>query len=286
MQKTHLVFSPALKPYVRYCTLKKIPMKKGERVTNRTHADLWPSILVSLGPDIRRVRPAGSKLAIPRVAAFGLGELPDEVEFLPGHQHLTFSFYPGMAHPFFGAALSEFTDRSIPLGECWGRTGRDLEERIAGMRSAMDVKAAIEAELLRRLGSSQAVPEGMLESVKAGIASKGRARVRDLASAAGCSAEHLKRLFKTWVGTTPKVFNRIARFQAVCDSLTPAEKPNWAGVSYDFGYAHQSHLIRDFQSFAGDTPARFYESVLMPASAGDSPLRAFQPDSFPFHAAH
>ena len=284
MEKTHLPFHAALKPFVRYCTLKKIPMKEGERVTNRTHADLWPSILVSLGPDIRRVRPGGARTVIPRVAAFGVGQLPDEVEFLPGHQHLTFSFFPGKALPFFGAALSEFTDRSIPLRECWGLEGRDLEERIAGMRSPGMIKTAIEQELLRRLGDSAGTPGGVLESVRAGIASKGRAPVRDLAAAAGCSPEHLKRLFRHWVGLTPKVFTRIIRFQALCDSLTPAEKPNWAGLSYDFGYSHQSHLIRDFQSFAGDSPARFYEAVVLPA-AGDTALKAFQPDSFPFHAA-
>lgn len=285
MKKIHLEYDSALKPYVRYCTLKKISMKKGERVTNKTQADLWPSLVVSLGPEIRRLRPGGAQAVIPRVAAFGAGQLPDAVEFRPGHQHLTFSFYPGKAHPFFGTSLSEFTDRAIPLSECWGQEGRILEERIAGMDSAAPIKDALEQALLRRLGDCSGYPAGALEAVRVGVDSKGRAPVKEMADAAGCSAEHLKRLFRQWVGLTPKVFTRIVRFQALCESLTPVEKPNWAGLSYDFGYSHQSHLIRDFQSFAGETPAEYYDSVVIPASTGDSPLRAFQPDSFPFHNA-
>ena len=283
MKKTHLAFDGALKPYIRYCTLKTIAVKEGAPVRNKTQADPWPSFVISLGPAIHLAGPDGGS-TLPKAAAFGAGETPGEVEFRPGHRHLTFSFFPGKAHPFFGSSLREFTDRAVPLSECWGQEGRILEERIQEFSSPAQVKAVIEAELLRRLNLFEGYPAAVQASLQVGLGSKGRASVGALAAAGGCSPAHLKRLFTQWVGLTPKVFARIIRFQALCDALSPAEKPNWAGLSYDFGYSHQSPLIRDFQDFAGESPLRFYESVVIPASLPNSPLKAFQPDPTPFHA--
>lgn len=275
MRKTPLAFHPALAPYVRYCNVKRVSAKAGARVRNRTQADPWPSVVVTLGPAIRSV--GGG--TVPKAALFGPGELPGEVEFGPGHAHLTFSFYPGAAHAFFGYSLREFTDRAVPLAEVWGA---ELGERVAEAVSVRAMKDLVEAELLRRLGGA---PAPLCAAVRAAVDSQGRAPVKELADAAGRGAEQLKRLFNQWVGLTPKVFSRIVRFQALCGALRADEAPEWAGLAYDFGYAHQSHLIRDFQDFAGESPARFYEDVVIPAAAPDSPLSAFQPDRTPFHRA-
>lgn len=283
MKKTPLPYDAALKPFVRYCNIKKIALKPGEVIRTKTRADPWPSLVVSIGSPIYRGKNGRTLAPIPKVAAFGVGELPGEVEFRPGHSHLTFSFYPGRAHPFFGTTLREFTDRATPLSEVWGARGREIEERIDEARSVSEIKNIIEAELLRRLPQTHEYPAGVVEALKLGMGSAGRTSVKDMAAAAGCSAVHLKRLFTQWVGLTPKVFSRIVRFQGLCASLTPAEKPQWAGLSYDTGYSHQSHMIRDFLDFAGETPTQFYDSVVIPASLPNSPLKAFQPDPT-FHA--
>ncbi|PIP82466.1 MAG: hypothetical protein CO113_01235 [Elusimicrobia bacterium CG_4_9_14_3_um_filter_62_55] len=283
MKKTPLAFNAALSPFVRYCNVKTISIKHGETVRNKTQADPWPSMVVSLGSPVHRIRGGRTGPALPKVAVFGVAEGPDEIEMRPGHSHLTISFNPGRAHPFFGTTLKEFSDREFSLGDVWGREGREIEERIAHTGSSAAVKSILESALLKRLPLESGYPAGVLEAMRAALRHGGKVSVNEMAQTAGMSAVHLKRLFTQWVGMAPKIFCRIIRFQSLCASLSSQRKPEWAGLSYESGYAHQSHMIRDFLAFSGETPSSFYDSVVVPSAGPGSPLKAFQPDPT-FHA--
>jgi len=60
------------------------------------------------------------------------------------------------------------------------------------------------------------------------------------------------------VGLGPKLLCRILRFQQVFRAVERADK-NWARIAADCGYHDQSHLIRDFRQFAGQTPSVLFE---------------------------
>src|ERR1700674_4318786 len=77
--------------------------------------------------------------------------------------------------------------------------------------------------------------------------------ISDLANRIGLSARQLERRFRTEVGIGPKLFGRMKRFQRVFRTIDDP-KLNWVDVAVDCGYYDQSHLIRDFREFSGDTP--------------------------------
>ena len=58
-------------------------------------------------------------------------------------------------------------------------------------------------------------------------------------------------------GRLPKAFARIVRLQAVLKTVGRRAEPDWADVAAECEYFDQPHLIRDFRSLTGETPAEF-----------------------------
>jgi len=56
------------------------------------------------------------------------------------------------------------------------------------------------------------------------------------------------------------MFSRIVRFQHAL-RCTPRTAGAWVDVALRCGYADQSHLIRDFTQFAGETPTALAAST-------------------------
>lgn len=66
--------------------------------------------------------------------------------------------------------------------------------------------------------------------------------------------------FKHQVGITPKVFQRIVRFNQILPKIQEKETIEWAEISEDCGYFDQPHFIRDFKQFSGFNPSEFLDS--------------------------
>jgi len=61
---------------------------------------------------------------------------------------------------------------------------------------------------------------------------------------------------------SPKLLTRIIRFQAALKQLRNHSFSRLSDIAFEQEYADQSHFIRAFKEFAGDTPNRFYKSTL------------------------
>ena len=79
-------------------------------------------------------------------------------------------------------------------------------------------------------------------------------RIAELVSTTGLSSRRFIQLFKEQVGLPPKLFARLQRFQRALASAHLNSKTDWAEIALDCGYYDQSHLIRDFNEFAGMSP--------------------------------
>jgi transcriptional regulator GlxA family with amidase domain len=89
----------------------------------------------------------------------------------------------------------------------------------------------------------------------------GAMRIDDVAAAAGTTGRHLERLFQREIGTTPKRFARVLRFQAAANQMLNGDTSSLVDVSADAGYFDQAHMVREFVSFAGTTPGQFKKKL-------------------------
>jgi AraC-like DNA-binding protein len=193
----------------------------------------------------------------PQPACFVVGMLTAPLTVVPAARSDTMGvrFRPGCAYGFFGSPLSEMGDCAIGLDDLWGAPARDLWEQLADAPDDAARVALISHALLNRLAGADAdrvTAAAVADLVRSG----GRASIDAIAVRAGVTTRHLQRRFAERVGATPKVLARILRFQNTLRlrASRPDGRTDWVRVAYACGYADQSHLIRDYAQFAGETP--------------------------------
>ncbi len=89
-------------------------------------------------------------------------------------------------------------------------------------------------------------------------------RIGGLAREIGRSRKHLAQRFALEVGAGPKTVDRILRFAGArrsIDAGLAAPRIDWADLAFEWGYADQAHLIREFRAMAGVTPADYVRDV-------------------------
>lgn len=74
----------------------------------------------------------------------------------------------------------------------------------------------------------------------------------------GISQRQLRRLFKYYIGSTPKSFSKVVRFQNILRAKPSTQSLKRNKLFYDLGYYDQAHFIKDFKSFYGVTPTKAF----------------------------
>jgi AraC-like DNA-binding protein len=162
-------------------------------------------------------------------------------------------FKPGGARAFLGARADELADQHMDLSAIWSPVAADrLHDALASAPCTAERFAILERTLRRHLITSLARRPFTLA-----LLSKPGAPIAALAQACGRSHRSFIDSFSAEVGMTPKLFQRIQRFQRAFALAAEPQAPGWAQLSLDCGYADQSHLIRDFVAFAGMTPGDY-----------------------------
>jgi len=82
----------------------------------------------------------------------------------------------------------------------------------------------------------------------------------DLSEQLFVSKRQLQRAFQDKLGFSPKTYHRMVRFRDAIHYIQQNPDSRLIDVAYDFGYADQSHFIREFKDFTGQNPRTFFSS--------------------------
>jgi len=162
-------------------------------------------------------------------------------------------FKPGGARAFLGAQADEFSDIHVDLAALWSPAAADRLRDALGSAAVGAERFAILEDMLRE----RLVPSLAGRRFVRALLSRPEASVAEVAECFGRSHRSFIEVFSAEVGMTPKLFQRIQRFQHAFALAGEARKPAWAQLALDCGYFDQSHLIRDFVELAGVTPAEY-----------------------------
>lgn len=164
-------------------------------------------------------------------------------------------FAPGGAAALLGVPLGELRNAHVPLEALWGGEARLLRERLCAARDTSERFRILEWLLRQRLGAAGA-GWGRHPAIPLALAGLSQgASVGSVVSRAALSHRRFLELFTASVGTTPKVFARICRFQRALDEAARLPAPDWTRVAMGAGYFDQSHMIREFLELGGCGPS-------------------------------
>ncbi|MBC9795078.1 AraC family transcriptional regulator [Sinomicrobium sp. FJxs] len=73
--------------------------------------------------------------------------------------------------------------------------------------------------------------------------------------ATGLSPRQLRRIFNYYIGTTPKAFSNVVRFQHILNAMPSRLSLKEDKLYFDLGFFDQAHFIKNFKTFYGVTPS-------------------------------
>lgn len=166
-------------------------------------------------------------------------------------------FRAGGFRPFWGAPISQLSDRVVPGVLVFGPLAD--KTRVAIMAASTDAEMVGCAESL--LFSGLPEPDPVVSQVASLVAlitsDSSLRRVDQLAVACGLSVRRLQRLFGDYVGVSPKWVMRRARLHEAALRADGGEPVDWAALAAELGYADQAHLSREFTATIGVPPGRY-----------------------------
>lgn len=160
----------------------------------------------------------------------------------------------GFTH-FSSNPANELFNLSLSLDDIFEKSSvNEVEEKLAAANTDRQRIKIVEHFLLAQLKDIQS-DKLIVEAVKLIYQSKGTIRVKELNEKLLISQSPFEKRFRKIVGTTPKKFTSIIRFNSVLENLNEAK--SLTEICYENNFFDQAHFIKDFKSFTGETPEHF-----------------------------
>lgn len=191
---------------------------------------------------------------LPLAYLSGLNTMPYDCGIHPSISTFGVSFYPHAIKPIFGVDVAEIVNE-LPDVACFGKSpvvdqlleAVTIDQKVSILSSYFTHRLRYSTgEEMRYQAAWQELMRGTDES-----------QVRRLTQLFNLSERQLERRFKENLGLTPKQYLKINRFEKALGWLQSGKSHSLFDISYELGYADQSHFIREFRQFSGHTPRQY-----------------------------
>ena len=239
-----------LKPYISHFAISENESESEYKV--------FPSAGLVIGFQYKGQLSTISELAESKLQSAGISGIFDTYKVFknsPGTGTVLVYFTEtGFAH-FASHPANELFNLSLSLEAIFEKEKvREVEEKLALAKTDQQRIRETEQFLFSQLKALE-TDKLILEAVKQIYESKGTIRIKELNQKLFISQSPFEKRFRKVVGTSPKKFASIVRFNAVLHDLNHTK--SLTEICYENQFFDQAHFIKEFSRFTGDTPEKF-----------------------------
>jgi AraC-like DNA-binding protein len=246
--------APPLQEYVRYYAQREVRLYDAV-VTHPAAARAAPLLEFNFGDPLRvlNLEPF-REFVSPRAVLVGMKtHCRVHLQIHGTLESFVILFQPSGLHCLFSIPMPELTDQNFDAHSVLGAVVSRLEQHLGECRTfEQRVQVANDFFLGRALKVRGF--NGIRAAATRILLGGGESRISALADTAALSIRQFERSFLQQIGMRPKLFARIARFEAALHSKARSAQKSWTDVAHEFGYHDQMHMVHDFEEFTGGTP--------------------------------
>lgn len=173
-------------------------------------------------------------------------------------------FTPTAVFELTGVNLDGFTDQIVDAEAVFGKDINILYDRVMSLKDKTQALDMIDEYLcLKAKDRKRQNKSCVLTSLSLLNQHVGNISIEKLQKATNTTSRTLERSFKSEIGMSPKMYQRLLRFNQAKQYLE--ENPYAASweVAVRFGFYDPSHFISEFRFFAGQTPKQYANERIM-----------------------
>ena len=176
-----------------------------------------------------------------------------DLQLQGAYEDFAIFFQPDGVYRLFSVPMHELIDQDFEGHAVLGAFISQVHQRLGECESFEERVALIDKLLLQRARASRDY-DGVSAAAHQMLVRGGRVAIATLADHAGLSVRQFERKFIERVGMRPKLFARIARFEAALNGKARVAAKSWTDVAHQCGYYDQMHMVHDFGEFTSGTP--------------------------------
>jgi AraC-like DNA-binding protein len=259
IEKVEFNVKNELKPFVN-CIMT------GESASVKSHtniplyADGYPGIMFQQATNGFYLLPKKKKLS--QLFLYGQTLEPISLDVEGTYQFIVLQLYPFASKYLLGVDPKELNDECFDLLEIKNIDVDSYKDKLLKSNNSKD-QVEIILDLMTQLVKSNRVPENdrIQRAISIILKHSGQVKVKELTEQIFVTERTLERDFMSQVGLTPKQFAKIIQFQCSLNQLTQTRFNKLTEVGLDSGFADQSHFIRAFKKYTGQTPSYYLRQL-------------------------
>ena len=254
--------SPALRPYVRKHQIIRFVFGAMEALPFKSYSPRPEHCLIFLLRDQQKISYLDSSAlqTHPKCTLNGQHTIVTNRYIARDFWALQIVLQPGALFRLTGIPSYELTNTFIDAEAVWGREIRQAYEQMCNTEEVEKAIIVAEAFLEKIVQQSKRESHGIDQVSQLILCQNQSISIDKLAEQACLSPRQFHRKFTERMGISPKVFDRIVRFEKAFRLKNAHPNLDWLTIAVNCGYYDYQHLVKDYKDFTKLSPPAFYEA--------------------------
>ena len=259
MEKIDYHIREELEPYIN-CIMVGESKALDAHLNIPLYADGYPGIMFQQTTQGFYLLPKGKKLS--EFYLYGQTLQPISLDVKGPYRYVVIQLYPFASKYLLNIDPKVLNDECFDLLQLHHIATKEYFSRIQAARD-LETKVDIILDFIKALIVTNQVREDdkIQQAINLILQKKGKIKIKDILSSLYITERTLERNFKAQVGLSPKQFAKIIQFQFSLSQLTQSKFDKLVDIGYDSGFTDQSHFIRAFKKYTGQTPSYYLKSI-------------------------